>query len=339
MFWFLKKKLWFEFGESRRPLTYPTPKKALSPANMTVVGKYVPIQYNTAQGTGKTRSGQDNISVEYSQPKPGDDDLVSQVDRQQEITKGQPIPSPLSQLGAQTHKNYTMKIKPVRFSKKVRNNLIRFTRLHPRLHDNFIEEAKRTLAVNANQVAEALKQDLASHIANMKTVYDIFSTLKELDDGIRVKNEEAANLILKGAPPEAIAAVNDEISEMHKARSALVANYVAPLRAQHAKGKQMVGCIRDRINKSLNELELLKSFYCTVCRAIGQLPPDEFKHNRKVEEAAFIKEIFEKEVISAMRMYGLILRKDGTFEVSIINLGKEEDENDNNSKEKIETDS
>ena len=46
--WF-RKTVYFDFGGSIKPLTYPAPKKALCPANVTVVKRYTPIQYNMVQ--------------------------------------------------------------------------------------------------------------------------------------------------------------------------------------------------------------------------------------------------------------------------------------------------
>jgi hypothetical protein len=315
--WF-KKKVGFDFGGSIKPLTYPTPKKAIIPANMTPVAKYTPIQYNIMQGTGGVSRGQ------------------AHDDGQQE-TRSEPPNLPLVQHGTKV-KSYTLKIQPVKFTKRIRNDLANFARMQPGLRADFLEEAKRTLAVNTGQIAEALKADLSTHIDNMRTVYDIFSTLKELDKDISAKNVEAANLIEKGAHPDAVAAVNAEIAEMQTARNGLNVNYVAPIRGQHAKGKRLVYHMKNRINKSLDEIERLESFYCTVCRTIGIMPPSEFKFDRKAEEAALIKEVFEKEIISAMKRYGLILRDDGTFEISVVDLGGEID-NGNSHKEKSEADS
>jgi len=321
MFWFFKKlfkqKIWFDFGGSaRQSLTYPTPKKALCPANITDVARYASIQYNISQRAAMTTTKQSNESPAHAHEPQDELDCGHR-----EALSEQPPTLPLVQHDSKA-RSYMLKVQPVRFTKQTRKILTDFARQHPRLRDDFLEEAKRTLAINTGQVAEALKRDLSTHIDNMRTVYEIFGTLKELDRDIRAKNEEAAELILKGASPDAVASVNDEIAELQRARNGLTSNYVAPLRAQHAKGKQMVYHIRNRITESLDRLENLKSFYCTVSRTLGVLPLDEFKSDRKADEATLIKVAFEeKEVISAMKKYGAVLGVDGTFEVSIIDLG------------------
>jgi len=222
-------------------------------------------------------------------------------------------------------KGYTLKVVPARMTKKIRTALNNFAHLQPELREDFLEEAKQTLAVNIGQIVKGLAHDLLPHIDNMRTVYDIFSTSKELDKSIINKNQEVAGLIPTGASPDAIAAINTEIAEMQQARNGLNINYVAPIRGQHAKGKRLVYHMKNRINKSIDEIGDLKSFYNMVCRIIGLLPPVEFKQNRKAEEAALVREVLEREVLSAMKNYGVILREDGTLNVSVVDLGGDED--------------
>jgi hypothetical protein len=226
----------------------------------------------------------------------------------------------------QKAKSYTIKIHLINSSEKVRNALANLSRMYPGLQEYFLEEAKRTLALNINQIADALRDNLSAHIENMRTVYDIFSALQETDINIKAKNREAADMIVKGASPDAIAAVNAEIAEMNQARNKLKTLYAAPILGQHVTGRRLVYHMNNRIRESLYQIKELKSFYCTACRAMGVLPPKEFEHNCNAEEAALIRDVFEKEVISAMKKYGVILRKNGTIEVSVIDLGGEEDD-------------
>jgi DNA integrity scanning protein DisA with diadenylate cyclase activity len=227
------------------------------------------------------------------------------------------------------HKSYTLKVQPIYLTAKTRNNLTAFARLHPNLLDDFLDEAKRTLAANERQIAKALNVDLTAYFDQFRTVYDILSRLKELETAIPIANKEAADLVIEGAHSDVIAAVNEKISDLHKNRSVLMRDYVAPLRSQHIKGKQLVFHMRNRLKKSIDEVERVKAFYCSVCRAIGKLPPDEFRCDRKAEEASLIKIVYEKEIISAIREFGAMRSKDGTIKVSIIELGGDFDDNEN----------
>jgi len=325
--WF-RKKVYFDFGGSIKPLTYPTPKKAPCPANVTEVKKYAPIQYNIMYGAGRV-SGKLAVQAHEQQ--------VNSDGWQEEVPQEQTTPLPIVQHQPKA-KSYTLRIQPVIFTKRIRNDLVSFVGMYPNLRKDFLEEAKRTLAVNIGQIANALRNDLSMHIDNMRTVYDVFATVQELEGKVNAKVIEIAERVRKGCHPDEISALNETIKEMQQARNALNPNYAAPIRGEHAKGKRLVYHMKLRINKSLDEIEHLKSFYSTICRTIGVAPPIEFKVNRKTEESELIKEVFEKEIISAMKMYGLIQRKDGTFEISVIDLGGGEENNDSNNKEKLETD-
>lgn len=306
-----KEKIFFDFGGRKRTddIKYPTPKKALCPANSNRVKKYEPIQYNIAQGVV-------NVSVPSVQG-----------DEQQETPLEYPQNLPLYNSKA---KGFTLRIQPIRFTKKVRDTLVNFARMQPRVREKFLEEAKLTLTTNISQIAKILQQDLANHIDNMRTVYDIFSTLENFNNNIKNKYRELADAIEKGVPPDTITEINAEIAELQQARDGLNVNYAAPLRAQHASGRRLVYHMKNRINKSLDEIDELKAFYCTVCRTIGLKLPEEFRQNRTAEEAALVKETFEREVLTAMKRYGMILREDGTLEASVIDIGGEDDASSNN---------
>ena len=324
MFEFIKnlfrEKIFFDFGGRKRAdnIKYPTPKKALCPADVSKVKKYVSIQYSIAQGAGNIRTP------------------TAQNSDQQETPHEQSASIPIPQYKSKA-KGYTLRIQPVSFTKKIRSTLVNFAQMQPRVRENFLEEAKLTLKANISQVAKILRRDLANHIDNMRTVYDVFSTLENFNNNINKKHRELADAHENGAPQSTKDEISAEITELQQARDGLNVNYASPLRAQHASGRRLVYHMKNRINKSLDEIDELKSFYCAVCRTIGLKLPEEFKHNRTADEAALVKETFEREILSAMKRYGMNLREDGTLEVSVINIGGEEDVSSNN--ETSETDS
>lgn len=323
MFGFIKnlfrEKIFFDFGRRKRTdhIKYPTPKKPVCPANVTKA-KLEPTQYNIAQGAKNTCN------------------LVVHDNEQQETPLEQLASIPVSQYNTKA-KGYILRVQPLKFTKKTRVALASLAHMNQLIREKFLEELKLTLITNITKISKALRHDLVNHIDNLIAAYDIFSTLENFNRSINDKYRELSDAIEKGISPSKIAEINAEITELQQARDGLNVNYAAPLRAQHAIGVRLVYHMKNRIIKSLDEVGELKSFYCAVCRTIGLKLPAEFKHNRTAEEAALVKETFGKEVLVAMKRYGMTLREDGTLEVSVIDIGGEH--NDSNSNEELETDS
>lgn len=314
-----KEKIFFDFGGRKRTdnIKYPTPKKPVCPANVTTkVKKYEPIQFNVSQGAR-------SINIPFVQNS-----------KQQETPLEQSINIPQYSSKA---KGYTLRIQPVIFCQKAKNALVTFANKHPMVREKFLEEAKLNFVTNVSQITKALRHDLVNHIDNMRAAYDILATLETFNANIEKKYHELVEAMENGDSPSKIAEINAEISELQQARDGLNVNYAIPLRAQHAIGVRLVYHMKNRINKSLDEIYELKAFYCTVCRTIGLKLPEEFKHDRVAEEAALVKETFEREVLSAMKKYGMTMRDDGTLEVLVIDLGGDENVSVNN--EELETDS
>jgi hypothetical protein len=342
-----RKKIGFKFKKGmhttrstprKKRSLFKNPKPASTPANKTVI-KYEPILYVMQYAKMKIGKPSRKLTAQ-SQVKLNDERQIVKDDKQQEMLSEQNNIIQnfnLAQNEIPKLKNYTLKIQPAELTIKIRNYLMNFARLNPMLLDAFIDEANRTFTRNVKQVTGALKKDLTHYSANLRVAYDVFSTLEELDVAIQDANKEASDHTLKGAHRDVIEAVNVKIGELHESRREIKENYAETLNTQHSVGKQIVYHIRNRINISIDELETLKSFYCSICQIIGKSPPDKFVFNRNKEEAALIKAIFEDEVMEVMKKFGTTLREDGTFGVSIIDLGGEKDVS--NSKEKSEADS